>query len=821
MKKISLPIDPYLKTIIEKIQSPLPLILSASPGSGKTTRVPAELLLVLMQQKKSEKIIVIVPKRISALSAALRVSEENNWVLGQVVGYIVRFDSKVTDETQLIFMTDGLFLKKYVDKKFMKKVSTIFLDEFHERKSSMDLILGVSSEQKILEGNLQIVVMSATIDVAQLQKFFGQVHTIEIKAPPYLVQKNYLAKTQRLNCDKEFFEQLKFTTLEAWAHSKKDILIFLPGKREIQKASEILKAILPQVKIDSLHGSLNLEEQRKIVAKNYTDRRIVLATNVAESSLTLPDLDCVIDSGLEKNVLTEKKLGFSRLKLDRISLFSAAQREGRAARTNDGICFKLWHPTDERSMPKTIRPEILESLLHEELLFLACSGVQGFEDFSWLDKPKGSHLDRALKDLISWEFLLENQTITELGKAVASSPVGIFNSVLLIELLKQHQPIDSSAELIARLEDTDQRANLLSKTSYANDLERLFDSSLSSLQMQLKNSLIRFAQTIKIRDSKEISNQSLSYRLFEIISHSFPHRIIAQKKSQQGLSSGGRGVELAPSSSAHHFEFYAALSGYEKNDALTVIDFGIGVDKLEALKILMKYSNQETHISFDQSSDTFFKQETLYFGSFKLNEKSKVRLSNIELNATWKKYVEKSPEIFLKMNPTYLRLKVLLHFVKTKAVELKLDEKLFDVLDDFDSKLSQVLCANLLSFQEFKDCDVVFYLTDFIPESISRIVMKLPDLIKLPSGKQVSINYQDPKAPLIAAKIQDFFGWNETPQIADGRLRLTLELLAPNMRPAQTTSDLGYFWKNSYIDIRKDLRARYPKHSWPEDPTQV
>ncbi len=818
MNRVPLPIDPHLKNITEKLFSPLPVILNASPGSGKTTRVPAELLKNLIEQKNSKKIIVIVPKRISALSAATRIAEENTWALGAEVGYMVRFESKLTAQTQLIFMTDGMFLKKYTDPAFMKNVGFIFLDEFHERKSSMDLILGVCTEQKILQDNLQIMVMSATMNIQQLQKYFGSSHSIEIQAPPFKIEKNYLTTNQRLACDKEFFEQLKLTTLEAWSKSKKDILIFLPGMREINKAIEVLKPCLPQVMLEVLHGSLSLEDQRKIVSKTYAHRRILLATNVAESSITLPDLDCVIDSGLEKNIQVEKKIGFSLLKLDRISIFSATQREGRAARTQDGLCFKLWHPFDERSMPAAIRPEILDSSLHLELLFLASCGVQDFENFSWLETPKVSAIQKACKDLISWKLLSQDHHATALGLLVASSPVNIVNSVLFIELIKT-QPIETTAELVARLDDVEGRSSTtISKTNYANDLERLFDSPLSFTQSKLKNSLIRFAQDIKL--TSQPSSESLSFLLFKIFSQYFPHRIIAKKSSTQGLSSAGRGVELASESSVHHFDFYAALSGYEKNDATTVVNFGIGVAKAEALKILMDYSKYENNVFFDDVAEVFFKQETLYFGSFKLNEKSKERLSTADLNLAWKKYVSESPESFLNLNDSYLKNKILIQFLKNKSTELKLSESHFNFQDDFDTKLAQKLTENISSFEEFKECDIYYYLTDLVPAEIYQLLNQLPKSIKLPSGKQVLINYEDPKAPMIAAKIQDFFGWNETPKLADGRLNLTLELLAPNMRPTQTTSDLGYFWKNSYIDVRKDLRARYPKHSWPEDPTQ-
>ncbi len=816
-QQISLPIDKYLPEIVNKLLTPLPVILSASPGSGKTTRVPAALLKELVNKKCSKKIIVIVPKRISALSAASRIAEENNWQLGEEVGYAVRFDSVLSSSTQLIFMTDGLFLKKTTDKVFMDSIGYVFLDEFHERKSNMDLILGFLFEQQVLHSNLQIAVMSATMNIALLKKYFDQCHVIEVQAPPYEIKKIYLNSNQRLSCDSQFYEQLKNTVVEAWSTATKDILIFLPGLKEINKAIDILKPRFSQVPLEVLHGSLSLSAQRNIVSKQHQQRRIVLATNIAESSLTLPGLDCVVDCGLEKNVVTEKKLGFSRLKIDRISLFSSMQREGRAARTQDGFCFKLWHPVDERSMKQDIEPEVLSSSLHNELLFLAAIGINNFHSFSWLTPPPPHQIHTAASELIKWELLNKEGAITPLGRIVLSSPVNIINSILLIELLCFNPiPAEEVHELIARLDQVEHLAPA-SKSNYVNDLERILDTSLNPIQIKLKSQLKTFSQNIQKLKSKinYDKTDSLSIAIFKIFAHYFPSRIIAKKNALQGLSSNGRGVEAMQEA-----DFYAALHGEEKNDAITIIKYSVGVSKVEALKILGHEAIIKNHVFFDDQSESFFQQETHFFGSFKLKEKAKTRLNEIDLRKTWKIFSLDNPSAFLELNSSYKHIKTLLHFLQNKKTEWQLTEEHFGFLNTYETALLNKIFSIVDSFDDFKSTDLTHYLDGLMPEQVSDILLRLPSTIKLPTGKSVPINYTDPKAPLIAAKIQDVFGWMTTPLLLN-QLVFTVELLAPNMRPAQITNDLAHFWKNSYVDIRKDLRARYPKHSWPEDPTKL
>ncbi len=813
---ISLPIDSHLDEIIQKIFSAHPVILSASPGSGKTTRVPARLLTALRQKKLTKKIVVIVPKRLAAVAACDRIATENNWQFGVDVGYQVRFDSNCSPDTQLIFMTEGLFIKKVQDQNFWNNVGYILLDEFHERSSNIDLILGLSFERKILNNDLQIVVMSATLNTEKLKRYFSEHHLVEINQKPFDLKIVYQKNPQHLICDSKFYENLKLMTLLAFKNSKKDILIFLPGFREILKAQNILKTVFPNTQIEFVYGGLTLIEQKRILNKTHSERRIILATNVAESSLTLPDLDCVIDSGIEKIVVREKKMGFSKLDVVRISKFSAIQRAGRAARTGEGICYKLWHEIDDRSLPEQKRPEILESDLIEELLLLSELGATDFINFSWLDQPDSQKIDVAIKKLLRWNLIKADFTITDRGKLISKIPLDLMNAILFYELCcvgLQNQ----ACQFFSKLETIDISKRVKWNPYDLNtDLDYLFALPLTETEKKIEAQLKKMALLFKADASLDFETA-----LLEIFSRYFPERICLKKINGNGLSASGRGVEFSETSALQSDrianDYMIALSGFEKSQSVTTVQLGIGYTREQATSILKKYLQIEEKIEYKTETQKFMKRTVQKFGEFVFTESSPETLSQSELANNWKIFVLKTPAAFLRLNDSYDKLLIKFNFLKNKQSVLNLPDSDFLFLDSFNIELSKSLTENIVDFQDFLAADFIFYLDHIISENLKSYVSQLKDSVQLPTGRIVQIDYSDPKAPMISAKIQDFFQWHHTPKILNDLIPYTIQLLAPNMRPAQITNDLNNFWQNSYKDVRKDLRARYPKHNWPED----
>lgn len=799
-KLTQLPIDAHLERILQAFKANANLVLTASPGSGKTTRIPPNLISLLPANKN---IVVLVPKRIAAISAASRIAEENNWELGKEVGYQVRFDNKTSAATRLIFMTEGVFIKRLNDESFLAQLQTIVFDEFHERSSHIDLSLGICLEKQIEGFDLKLVVMSATLNAEKILNFLPDAEWVEIDDKPYPLHIVKSKKSQRLSCDKVFVEVLIDSLQQALNLAKRDTLIFLPGLYEIRYVERALLEKFKNFEINILHGSIKLEEQRRILQPS-AGRRIILSTNIAESSITIPSVDLVIDSGLEKKSVTEKKIGFKRLELTRISHFSANQRAGRAARTGEGYCYQLWHELDERSMPKQIEPEILQSDLLEETLTLLSLGIKQPDQFSWLDKPKKSFQD-SLSQLKKWGLVDSSLNITAKGKSVQSCPLDIERSVLFVELIETGYTKEAS-RLLAYIETT-----TFDKIHEAIAIDNL---QLNDLGRRIEIQLYQFSA------NRPLIKPTNSFResLIKIFFKDFPNKIAKRKDKAAAVSSLGRGLEMASYLQQKDYDYYLLLSGRELSSALTFCDFAVGFSNEEFASISQSEVTLDTEVHFDIEKRRLYKIEKKKAGYF-------------EISASTKTFVNEKaePEIFLSFlktnfseliveHPDYKNYVTKINFLRNKSDLLDIKNQDFDYLGKFEEQVLESVIETIKSVEEFFSFRLWDLLAFFTPQNITVFVQELADSFKLPSGKTVSIDYESEQAPKISARLQEFFGLKHNPLVCQGKIRMTLELLAPNYRPTQVTSQLENFWKVSYHEIKKELKARYPRHAWPDDP---
>lgn len=814
---ISLPIDSHLPAILEKFKKSKNLILQASPGSGKTTRVPAALLKALHATgDRQKKIIVLVPKRIAAVSAADRISDENGYTLGDEVGYHVRFEPVFKASTQLIFMTEGLFIKKASDENFWNTIGILIFDEFHERSSLMDMVLGLAIEKQILCcEDLKLIVMSATLNSEALQKFIPQNDFVQIDAPPHPLKIVYSTKSQKLVCDNDFYAALVQTAYTAWHQGTKDLLIFLPGLGEMRKAETYLAKKIPGAPICILHSSVKLAEQKEIL-KLQNHRRIILATDIAESSLTLPSVDTVVDSGLRKVAVSEFKIGFNQLELQRISLFSAKQRAGRAARLGPGTVFRLWHESDQRSMPEQIKPEILSSNLLEEILTLKCADVSDINQFSWLDRPPEKVVAAALVKLKNWKLLNEKEEMNKLGQVVQNLPLSLENSLLFFKLA-EHGFKKDAAYLIACLETSDFSKIFSDRSAVAEtDLDRLFANAYLPAQGQkIKSQLEGFSIQKQAADNFDF-RKSLIAVFFEF----FPYRIAKRKTATEGLSSLGRGVSLLPGLEANECDYYILLEGFNGPNNKTEISFAVGFSKEEFLEFSESTIQLQTSYQIEIQKRMIYKTESKRIGQFVINESAKTPLTTAEISRLWPELSVLHAELLLQAHPDYLPFIDKVNFLNKRRAILGYDESIFLFLPDIGNQIIIELANIITSLDEFFSYPLIELLLIHTPEPLKSDIKKLPDFLDFPSGKRVSLDYLSDNAPLVSVKIQDVFGWNSTPTLLDQRLLVTLELLAPNMRPTQITQNLKQFWLGSYFDIRKELKARYPKHPWPDNPAE-
>ena len=805
---MNLPIEAHLNEILEQWKSHRNLILTAPPGSGKTLRVPPLLLQALLGQKKSQKIVVLVPKRIAALSASNKIAADHGWTIGdEHIGYQVRFDHRLTEKTQLIFMTEGVFVKRLTDEAFIRSINTVIFDEFHERSSNNDLALGFCLEQQILDQPLKILVMSATLNTSSLMSYLPEASQIRIEAKPFPLKIEHHLKAQRLQCSPAFFDELAELCKKAFQQSRKDLLVFLPGLHEIRQAQNKLKSFWPIEQIKILHGSISLDEQQKIL-QPATDRRIILSTNIAESSLTLPSVDAVIDSGLEKKSTQEQKIGFHRLELKRITLFSAKQRAGRAARTGPGICYQMWHESDERSMSTEIEPEILKSNLLQETLTLSSIGVTDPDHFSWLTRPEKSFRNTQ-QQLKRWHLVDQKNQITPLGHLVQKCPLDIERGTLFVELCRAGFATEAS-HFIAFLETHD-----FSRSNISFDLNHL---ELTHHGQQIKNQLLR----LQIQASVAHPVNSFKTELFKIFLKFFPEKMAQKKSDNVGISSLGRGVQFLNHLVQPKNSYYLLFAGREISDSTTQIDFAIGYSSEEFLTLSQSEQISVTQYQIDFEKNKIYKLEKKMSGYFMTSPEVKSEISPhgniIEYKRIFQQIFKDQILIFLSHHPHWEKFQNKFSFLLKKENQLELSFNLKLIHDRIPGQIFEIVQTSVSSLTDFFNLNLYENILFLLPDELKNIFLQLPDELELPNKKKSIIDYKSELAPLVSVRLQELFGLQHNPSLVSNKFKITFELLAPNYRPTQITSQIEKFWQTSYHDVRKDLRARYPKHDWPENP---
>jgi len=838
---LALPIDDFLAGALESLKMHQNIVITAAPGAGKTTRLPAYLA-----KHATGKVLVLEPRRMAAIAAAHRVAEEQNWTMGEEVGYQVRFANKTSSKTKLIFLTEALLSRKLAQDPELEGVEYVILDEFHERSLHVDLALGLLRELQELGGNIKLVVMSATLDSPKISNYLGSAPVLDVPGKLFPLEIKYQKNSQLLQTNPTFFENLVATVKEAERATAHDILVFLPGVGEIDRASQQLETWAEEKQIDliPLHGSLPLEAQRKALQKG-SRRKILLSTNIAESSVTVDGVACVIDTGLAKNMKFDLRTGFSRLELGRISKASSQQRAGRSARQFPGVCYRLWNKMDETSMPGHDIPEILRAELSESLLFLAAQGVTDFNSFSWFETPSPLALKKAIENLQSLGALDEKNKITELGRKILPWPLPPRLAKLMLMSVEMKIP-GLGADIAAILQERD----FMLKNSSENYLGDRFESDillrLEVLEQFTTGKAPRNTHRMGLQTVDQSARQILSYvkntedqsakvnrasSLQKLLLTAFADRLCRRRTQGQDKARmiGGRGVKLSPESIVRESEFFLALDGVETNKgAETQVSLAVGLDKAFLFKELGSQIEKKKDLSFDREKGQFYVREGKHFKDLPLEE------GGVSI-ASAKDVADQLPEVLtqewdwvLKENESFAdwfdRLGYLIRS-KDKLSNEELRNKLAGLDENAIFTDEQKREAFAMASSGEKDFKVViakdltyFFETLLNSEITSFLKSEVPAKIKVPSGNSLKVHYPVDREPYMEVRIQEVFGWMETPKLLAGVQALTLHLLGPNYRPMQITSSLTSFWQNGYPEVRRELRIRYPKHSWPEDP---
>lgn len=813
MRSLSpLPIDPLIPDIVAAVRTHSSVVLTATPGAGKTTRLPPALL-----NSTEGSILVLQPRRMAAVAACHRVSEEQGWSVGREVGYQVRFESRTSRETRLNFVTDALALRRLVSDPELKGVGLVVIDEFHERNLNQDLVLGCVRELQELESPIKILVMSATLDVRQLLDFLpGSVH-VDVPGLVFPLEIVHSTSNLSLRLDDAFIERVALATIDGAGQRRGDLLVFLPGVGEIQRVRERLERKNFSGEIQILHGSLSLSEQQKVLRRSERPR-VVLATNVAEASVTVDGVDGVIDCGLHRVLKTDHRTGFSALEVSRISLFNARQRAGRAARQGEGICWRLWTPHEEVTQVEQTPAEVERSDLSQAFLLLAHLGVTDFATFAWLDSPPTELMSLALKFLKTIGALDSANRLTDLGRRLIQFPLPPRWGSLLAFGEQQ-----GKGELAARM------VALLNERDILNDLRQAPSSGLEcdlSLRLEMLQDFERGrarhlrAQPIleSVRQLKGLietgDGEFSADAVRKLLLQTQRDRLCRRRSgSERALMNGGRGVRLHSDSQVKSSEFFVALKGMDRGgSADTEITLASGMSKDFLLKNLGSVVEVRKDVHFDTEKGQFFARRVRYIDDLPIDDPVLTPADPADVAAKLSKILVEKWNWFIAQHSDLKTWFERLNFANSHDQKFQLgSEKIREFIDL--ASFGKISIASVL------DQDLVSLLESQLDRDWVRdFQAQVPSHFTAPTGFRHRIDYSEMHSAFVEVRLQEMFGLKVNPAILNGKVPLTFRLLGPNYRPVQVTSDISRFWKSAYLEVRKELRARYPKHSWPEDP---
>ncbi|MFT7667972.1 MAG: ATP-dependent helicase HrpB [Planctomycetota bacterium] len=812
------------------------VLLRAPTGAGKTTRVPGALLDAGLAG--AGEIIVLEPRRLAARSAARRTASERGTKLGAEVGYQVRFDSKRSAQTRICFVTEGLFLRRLQSDPFLEGVGLVLFDEFHERNLDGDLSLALARRvQQDVREDLKLMVMSATLDTAPLLRFLGDPKLVESKGRTYPVEIEYLGSSERPERGEPSADLVRTGIQRVLKSTDGNVLAFLPGVGEIKRTAGLVQSGLRAagLQLFQLYGDQSPEEQDRALAPQES-RVVYLATNVAEASLTLPNITAVVDTGLSRTLKHDPARGLNQLTLGPISRASAEQRAGRAGRTSPGHCLRLWTAHDERTRQQEEEPEVRRVDVAGAVLELIAWGESYPAQFAWFEAPPKSAIDAAthlLRAIGAIELEEDGKCrLLDIGRRIARLPLHPRLACLLLAgsdagakleaatcaaLLSERSPFRRGgqvelswtsaydSDLIDQMHAIFEFEQARSLTSRAGELIPRAAQTLLRVRDQLLQSIAR-----EKSPSAEDSDQALACALLR----AYPDRLARRRApgDERALMIDGRGVRLARESTVREAELFLCLDVFA--GARETIVRSASEVRREWLD--QEQLRTETVMRFDLDSQRVVAQLVTSFGSLELDSRPATLRRGEQASQTLLDAAALELERALPLkDKEYLNFVARIHCLREWMPELALPL----INRDFLSDLLPQLCRNKLSFAELERAPIVEAVRNALDwKQLEALTRHAPERILIPSGNNIRLTYEEGRPPVLAARIQELFGMKATPRIAGGKITLLMHLLAPNMRPQQVTDDLESFWNTTYATVRKDLRRRYPKHDWPEDP---
>ncbi len=833
MPRLLLPIDAVLPELVVALQRAACAVLHAPTGAGKTTRVPPALLDAGLVGDKQ--IILLEPRRLAARAAARRMAHERGGQVGDEIGYHVRFDRCAGARTRILVVTPGILLRLLQDDPFLESAGAVICDEFHERGLESDLALGmVRLIQQTVRPEFRLVVMSATLAVDAVAAYLGGCPIVAGTGRLFPVDIRYQPRPERL----AWPVAVARTIEDLLDRTNGDVLVFLPGVHEIRRTARQLGPLAQQrdLTVVPLYGDLPAEQQDAALLP-LDRRKVVLATNVAETSVTVEGITGVADTGLARVLQFDPALGLDRLRVVPISRASAEQRAGRAGRTQPGVCVRLWGESAHLARPEQTEAEIRRVDLAPAVLQLLAWGEPDLAGFPWFEQPREASVAQALA-LIRRLGACTEEGITARGRRLARLPVHPRIGCLLLEgerlgcrersalaaaLLSERDPFlhDEAGGMGKTRPRPATPSDVLERVEAIEGFEREgragtapgpINRSAARAVLRVRDQLLRVLHREARSDTA--SRAPDEEGLLRALLAAFPDRVACRREpgSPRGVMVGGRGVRLGPTSGVTEAELFLCVD--------------VDASEVEALVRQASWVRREwlpadqlttsIEVTFDTQAERVTANRRVRYEDLVLEEHPVALPGGDQPAEVLLAAAQRSPERVLSSADSPAgRYVTRIRCLREWMPELG--------LPDFDQRmlldLLPELCRGCRSFAELRHANwlsaIRARLTSVQWQAVER---EAPERLTVPSGSRIALHYELGRPPVLAVRIQEVFGLRDTPRIAAGRVRVLLHLLAPNHRPQQVTDDLASFWANTYPLIRKELRARYPKHAWPDNP---
>jgi ATP-dependent helicase HrpB len=828
----SFPIDEILTRLKEAVSANPSVVLHAPPGAGKTTRVPLALLDIFPSEKG--RVIMLEPRRIAATSAARWMAKGLGEQVGETIGYSIRFDSRVSKKTRVEVVTEGILTRRIQADPGLEGVSMVIFDEFHERSLHADLALALCLDlRRGLREDLKVLVMSATLECGPVASLLGGAPVISSEGRGFPVEERYLMEKTR-----PLPKRIAGAVDTAMREASGDVLVFLPGAAEIRACNQAIDR-MPSIRgmgitVHPLYGDLPFEEQEQAILPSGK-RKIILATNIAETSLTIEGVGVVIDSGLTRRLQYDPSTGMNRLITISVSKASAEQRKGRAGRLSPGVCYRLYSRNAFHAMVPFAQPEMLASELSSLALELAVWGVKQPSALSWLDPPPASAWEQAVQLLLDLGALDKSVSVTSEGRTMARIPLHPRLARLLLRAEELGCP-RLGADIAALLSERDILRRSMSTGRMVRDSEPDIAVRTDFLEEWRKGSVaLDNLDPWALKAVDRISGQliGLMHRrpkgavqgiagpdaISRLLLSAFPDRVAQLRQEGDGhfVLSQGRGVRLP------------STTGLSKSPYIVAVNVDAG-EKAEGIVYLAAPLSAELirrdcsgrigtlrRVEWDRHGEKIIATVEERVGAVVLSSRP-FSPSDEEALPILCEAVSSTPGMLI-FSSEARQFQGRVAFMRRTFP----DEDWPDLSDErLLSSLTEWLLAWLRgrrSSQDIKKMDILPALKARLPWEQTRLLEdRAPTTIVVPSGHRVQIDYAAGDVPVLAVKLQEMFGLADTPAIAGGRVKVLLHLLSPARRPVQITKDLKGFWNSGYQQVKRELKGRYPKHPWPDDP---